>query len=168
MNAKSWVTAGTLVVVVVGGSIVGANVHTAQIRADMQAKQALIEKAAMVDAQIAEQEDPLQYDATHAVPDAAAAAEGAANGLAAHKAADAAGQAAAQAAAQRRTAVTQPTGPTAPTTWAAGQAPKGTPIPTFIVNDPNAANNGQVAIVDPGTFCASHAGSGPASSATCD
>lgn len=155
--------------VIVGGSIVGANVHSAQIQADTQAKQALAETASPpVGAQIAEQQDPLQYDATHAVLDAAAAAEGAANGLAAHKAADAAGQAAAQAAAQRRTAVTQPTGPTAPTTWAAGQAPKGTPIPTFIVNDPNAANNGQVAIVDPGTFCASHAGSGPASSATCD
>jgi len=168
MNAKSWVAAGTLAVVIVGGSIVGANVHSAQIQADTHAKQALAETAATVDAQIAEQEDPLQYDATHAVLDTAAAAEGSANGLAAHKAADAAGQAAAQAAAKRRTAVTRPTGPTAPTTWAAGQAPKGTPIPTFTVNDPNAADNGQVTTVDPGTFCASHAGSGPASSATCD
>ena len=168
MNAKSWVAAGTLAVVIVGGSIVGANVHSAQIQADTHAKQALAETAATVDAQIAEQEDPLQYDATHAVLDTAAAAEGSANGLAAHKAADADGQAAAQAAAKRRTAVTRPTGPTVPTTWAAGQAPKGTPIPTFTVNDPNAADNGQVTTVDPGTFCASHAGSGPASSATCD
>lgn len=170
MNAKSWVTAGTLVVVVVGGSIVGANVHTAQIRADMQAKQALIEKAAMVDAQIAEQEESLQYDATLAVVDTAAAAEGAANGLTAHKAAAAAlaaALAAAQAAAQRETPAISP-GSTASTTGAAGQAPEGTPLPHHAETDLNNAEYGQQTYDDPRPFCAAHSGSTIDGVSVCD
>ena len=163
MNAKSWVTAGTLVVVVVGGSIVGANVHTAQIRADLQAKQALVEKAAMVDAQIAEQEESLHYDATLAVLDTAAAAEGAANGLTAHKAA----AAAAQAAAQRQTLATPP-GPTASTTGAPGQAPSGTPLPHLAETDSNNAEYGQQTYDDPRPFCAAHSNSSIDGSSVCD
>ena len=160
MNAKWWIVAGTLAVVVVAGSIVGGDVHHVQIQADAHAKQVLVQTVA---AQIAEQEALLRYDATHAVPDAAAAAKeaaadrraahkAAADGLAAHKAADAA----AQAAAQNRNAVTIPTGPTASTTWAAGEAPKGTPLPHHTETDSNNARYGQQTYDDPRPFCAAH------------
>lgn len=43
--------------------------------------------------------------------------------------------------------------------WAAGQAPKGTPIPMHRETDPNNGMYGQMVIEDPGDFCASRSGS---------
>lgn len=78
-----------------------------------------------------------------AAADAAAAAQVAAQ--------QAAAAAAAKAAAPKQTTTRSAT------TYAPGQAPKGTPLPFTKSSDPQNANGGDYA--DPGTFCASRSGS---------
>jgi hypothetical protein len=166
MNLKTWIATGALAVVVVGGSITGSVVHNAQVQADAQAQQVLVAKAEataadQLAADAAAAQAVIDAAAAQKVIDDAAAAQAAADALAAQQAADAAAaQAAAQPApAQRST--------TSTTSWAPGQAPAGTPIPTFIVTDPNAGNYNQRDIVDPATFCASNSGSGDIDHAVC-
>lgn len=52
--------------------------------------------------------------------------------------------------------------------WAPGQAPSGTHVPTHTETDPNSAEYGKQIPEDPGFFCASKRASGPGDNATCD
>jgi membrane protein involved in colicin uptake len=158
MNLKTWIAAGALAVVVVGGSITGATVHNAQVQADAQAQQVLVAKAEataadQLAADAAAAQAVIDAAAAQKVIDDAAAAQAAADALAAQQAADAAAaQAAAQPApAQRST--------TSTTSWAPGQAPTGTPLPHHTETDPNNGKYGQETYDDPGQFCASRSGS---------
>lgn len=85
-------------------------------------------------------------------PDELAAVQGIADTQQAKAAADAAAAKAAAEAAAAKSAQKS-------TSYAPGQAPKGTPIPQHLVTDPNAGNYGQYDIEDPGFFCASKSGS---------
>ena len=133
MNIKTWIAAGALAVVVVGGSITGAVVHNASVQADAQAQHVLVVKAAkiasdQVAADAAAAQAVIDAAAAQKVLDDAAAAKAAADALAAQQAADAAAaQAAATAAAQAAAApVKQRTAlatPTAPTTTTSGAVP---------------------------------------------
>jgi hypothetical protein len=177
MNLKTWIGTAAIAVVVVGGSFAGVNVHNAQVQADAvhaasvkTAAAGAADYAVTVDA--ATQNAAVQQAAAdaQAVIDAKAAADALAAQQAAQAAAAQAAQVAAQAAAVIVKAPVNKASVTAPSaaTWVPGQAPRGTPIPTHTVTDPNAANYGQLDIMDPGLFCASHTGSGPVATATCD
>ena len=125
MNIKTWIAAGALAVVVVGGSITGAVVHNASVQADAQAQHVLVVKAAkiasdQVAADAAAAQAVIDAAAAQKVLDDAAAAKAAADALAAQQAADAAAaQAAATAAANAAAAQTVTTAPVQRATVAA-------------------------------------------------
>jgi hypothetical protein len=52
--------------------------------------------------------------------------------------------------------------------WAPGEAPSGTPVPTVLITDPNNADYGKYEPIDPGTFCASRTASTVNGISVCD
>jgi len=143
MNIKTWIAAGTLAVVVVGGSITGAVVHNASVQADVQAHHVLVVKAAKVAADqvaaaAAAAQAVIDAAAAQKVLDDAAAAQAAAVALAAQQAAQAAADAAARAvviapvakAPVQRSAVAAPSAPkVAPVESQSRNLPSGTLVP---------------------------------------
>jgi len=141
-----------------------ATQHAVQVKAD--AEQAQIEAQMQTAAEAAVQAQQDADDAAwvqHLADVKAAEEKAAADAQAAAEA-----QAAADAKAAADAAVKAPVKRASGGGWAPGHAPGGTPIPTFVVTDPNAGNFGQRDIVDPASFCDSQSGSGDINHAVCD
>jgi hypothetical protein len=169
MGIKTWAIVTAVAIAVVGGSAVAyANPlatptarHFVLHDQPISAADSPTSPEALADATATSQVNAAEALAAEEAAAAAQAAVDAANAAAAQAAADAAAKAAAAVKAPVRQRAA------AGATWEPGHAPAGTPIPTFIVTDPNAGNYGQRDIVDPATFCDSQSGNGDIDHAVC-
>jgi len=172
------VTAAVVLAGVLGGGIAVASgiqsahadqqAHAAQVKRDTAEQKEIVDRmfAAAADAK-EDQDAAAEADYQKFLADKAAA-ELKAQADAKAAADEAATRAKADADAAAKAATKTPVNRSTSGGWAAGHAPAGTPIPTFVVTDPNAGNFGQRDIVDPGTFCDSQSGSGDIDHAVCD